>query len=235
MFQGFDPQVVDFLWGIRFNNEKSWFEEHKQEYLDHLYTPMKALNRQVYEALEEEIQGLGLTAKVSRIYRDARRLHGRGPYKDHLWCAIERPRGPFEGGITFWFELAPEGYSYGLGYWDMPALTAAKFRARLDRDPKPFEKLARSLKKRPDLLLKGAEYKRSKGPAPSKLLEDWYNRKSFSISREGGYEEKLYRPELADEVLETYRFLLPFCRYFLLLDGDPDPSSAQSPHRSAST
>ena len=61
----------------------------------------------------------------------------------------------FEGGITFWFELAPEGYSYGLGYWDMPALTAAKFRARLDRDPKPFEKLARSLKKRPDLLLKG--------------------------------------------------------------------------------
>lgn len=223
MFQGFDPRVTDFLWGIRFNNEKSWFEAHKQEYLDYLYTPMKALNRQVYEAMQADFEELGLTPKVSRIYRDARRLHGRGPYKDHLWCAIERPRGPFEGGLTFWFELSPEGYSYGLGYWDMPPLTAAKLRARLDRDPKAFEKLARTLKNRPDLQLKGEAYKRPKGQAPSKLLEEWYNLKNFSISREGPYEDKLFGPGLADEILEAYRFLLPFCRYFLLLDGDPDP------------
>lgn len=223
MFQGFDPRVTDFLWGIRFNNEKGWFEAHKQEYLDYLYTPMKALNRQVYEAMQTDFEKLGLTPKVSRIYRDARRLHGRGPYKDHLWCAIERPRGPFEGGLTFWFELSPEGYSYGLGYWDMPPLTAAKLRHRLDRDPKAFEKLARTLKNHPHLRLKGEAYKRPKGQAPSGLLEEWYNLKNFSISREGPYGDKLFGPGLADEVLEDYRFLLPLCRYFLLLDGDPDP------------
>ena len=224
MFQGFDPRVQDFLWGIRFNNEKSWFEAHKEEYLNFLYGPMKELNRQVYEGLGEEAQELGLKAKVSRIYRDARRLHGRGPYKDHLWCAIERPRGPFEAGITFWFELAPESYSYGLGYWDMPALTAAKFRARLDREPEKFERLARALKKRPDLQLQGEEYKRPKGKAPTKLLEDWYNRKGIVISNEGPYGDKVFRPELADELLDTYRFLMPFYRYFSLLEGDPDPS-----------
>ena len=39
MFQGFDDTTVDFLWGIRLNNERPWFEAHKQEYLDHLYRP----------------------------------------------------------------------------------------------------------------------------------------------------------------------------------------------------
>ena len=110
MFQGFDPRVVDFLWGIRFNNEKPWFEEHKQEYLDYLYNPMKELTRQVYGALEKECEELGLASKVSRIYRDARRLHGRGPYKDNLWLAIERPHDIFTAEPTFWFELTPEGY-----------------------------------------------------------------------------------------------------------------------------
>ena len=32
MFQGFSQETVDFMWGIRFNNEKSWFEAHKADY-----------------------------------------------------------------------------------------------------------------------------------------------------------------------------------------------------------
>jgi len=32
MFNGFSEQTIDFLWGIRLNNEKSWFESHKEEY-----------------------------------------------------------------------------------------------------------------------------------------------------------------------------------------------------------
>ena len=43
MFEGFDDQTVEFLWGIRFNNEKPWFEAHKQLYLDHVFTPMRDL------------------------------------------------------------------------------------------------------------------------------------------------------------------------------------------------
>ena len=31
MFQGFSQGAVDFLWGVRFNNERRWFEAHKQE------------------------------------------------------------------------------------------------------------------------------------------------------------------------------------------------------------
>ena len=115
MFEGFSPQTIDFMWGIRFNNEKSWFEAHKQEYLTCFYRPMQALSQEVYERFAQAHEELGLTAKVSRIYRDARRLRGRGPYRDRLWCSMERPSEHWTADPVFWFELEPEGYSYGLG------------------------------------------------------------------------------------------------------------------------
>ena len=30
MFTGFTPETVDFLWGIRMNNNRDWFLEHKK-------------------------------------------------------------------------------------------------------------------------------------------------------------------------------------------------------------
>ena len=92
MFQGFSQGAVDFLWGIRFNNERSWFLAHKEEYLTLVDRPMRELGAQVHQSMEELFPELGLNLHVSRIYRDARRLYGRGPYKDHLWFTLRRPR-----------------------------------------------------------------------------------------------------------------------------------------------
>ena len=39
MFTGFTDATVDFMWGIRFNNEKPWFEAHKDIYLKNSITP----------------------------------------------------------------------------------------------------------------------------------------------------------------------------------------------------
>ena len=35
MFQGFSEETIQFLWGVTLNNERSWFQAHKQEYLTH--------------------------------------------------------------------------------------------------------------------------------------------------------------------------------------------------------
>ena len=139
MFQGFSGATVDFMWGIRFNNEKGWFEAHKEEYLTTFQRPMKALADEVYGAFTDRHPDLDLICKVSRIYRDARRLFGRGPYKDHLWLSLTRPHEEGCAEPVFWFELGPEGYSYGMGFWQAPAVTMAKFRARMDREPKAMD------------------------------------------------------------------------------------------------
>ena len=42
------------MWGIRFQNERSWFEAHKEAYLKELYRPMQDLGRQTQLALVEK-------------------------------------------------------------------------------------------------------------------------------------------------------------------------------------
>ena len=79
MFTGFTDETVDFMWGIRFNNERSWFEAHKEIYLEHFYRPMTELADEIYAFLREQRPDYGLVRKVTRIYRDARRLHHLTP------------------------------------------------------------------------------------------------------------------------------------------------------------
>ena len=225
MFQGFSEETIDFLWGIRFNNEKPWFEGHKEIYLRTLYEPMKALSRQVYGAVAQANQDLELIARVSRIYRDARRLHGQGPYKDHLWCSMERPTEAWTAQPTFWFELGPEGYGWGLGYYMPKPLTMAKFRARLEQSPAPFEKLARGVARQSTFVLEGEAYKKPKGSL-SPLLDPWYNNRSFSLVAQGPASET-FHPAFAQTLVDGYQSLMPLYRYLVTLDGDRDPRENQ--------
>ena len=70
-FQGYTQETVDFLWGIRFNNERGWFMEHKQDYQEHLLAPTRALAEQVYDAIHEMCPDDPFLLKLSRIYRDS--------------------------------------------------------------------------------------------------------------------------------------------------------------------
>ena len=130
MFTGFTDATVDFLWGIRFNNERPWFEAHKETYLSELYRPMKDLGAEIYDFLSEQRPEDPMVCRVSRIYRDARRLHGRGPYKDHLWFCVERPAEDWTTRPTFWFELGPDYWGYGMGCWMARPMDMAKLRSR---------------------------------------------------------------------------------------------------------
>ena len=224
MFTGFTDETVDFMWGIRFNNERSWFEAHKQIYLEQFYNPMRDLGDEIYEYLRELRPDYGLIRKVTRIYRDARRLHGRGPYKDHLWFSVEQPVEQWTVKPTFWFELNPDGWGYGMGYYMPKPVTMAKLRARIDRDPKPMEKLTRSLNRQTEFQLFAQEYKKPRSPAPTPELEPWYKAKSFSIIHEEKLTEEVFSRAIVDRIKPGFAWLLPFYDYFVTLDGDPDPT-----------
>jgi len=223
MFTGFTDETVDFMWGIRFNNERTWFEAHKEIYLTRFYNPMRDLGAEIYDFLRDKRPDYALINKVTRIYRDARRLHGRGPYKESLWFSVEEPSEQWTAKPTFWFELMPEGWTYGMGYYCPKALTMAKLRSRIDRDPKTMERLTRALAGQTEFTLDTEDYKRPKGPAPSPLLEPWYRAKNFSLCHQEKLTEELFSRAIVDRLKEGYAFLLPFYDYFVTLDGDPDP------------
>ena len=213
MFQGYTQQTVDFMWGIRFNNERSWFMEHKEIYQSQLLEPTKALAEAVYAGLQEKLPHEPLMVKVSRIYRDARRLHGRGPYKDHLWFCIRTGDENWMGRPTFYFEIAPDYYSYGLGFWAASSATMERFRRHAAQHPEELEALTLQLQAQGIFRLEGPEYAREK-KAPTPLLQPWFQKKSLSLQFEQPLDERIFRPELAQELVAELGELVPLYRYF---------------------
>jgi uncharacterized protein (TIGR02453 family) len=215
VFTGFTEQTQDFLWGIRMNNDRAWFMAHKQDYTNHLLTPMNELAKDVFDGFSQKHPKLGVEMHVSRIYRDARRLHGKGPYKDHLWLSLRAPK-PDRWALRpeFWFGLEPDSYIYGMGMYDAKPIMMERFRRELDENPKPLLTLTKKLLKRTDLVIGGAEYKRPKGTAPAPL-DLWYNRKAPDIQCfRPVWDETLMSEALAPALVEAFDFLTPFYEYF---------------------
>lgn len=225
MFEGFSSRTIDFMWSIRLNNEKPWFEAHKDEYLRDFLGPMKELGKEVFGRVAAAYGGRGFIHRVSRIYKDARRLRGSGPYKDTLWFSIEKPSEEWTCAPVFWFELSPGSWSYGMGYYQAKPITMAKLRARIDSDPKKFEKLIAPLEAQEEFVLDGPEYARKKA-APTPKTAEWYNKKSFSLIHSQQNGEELYSPELVDRLASGFGFLMPLYDYFVTLDSDPAPREA---------
>ena len=206
-------RTIDFLWNLHFNNNKPWFEEHKDEYIREFLSPLKELGREVFGRITYDYSDRGFIHKVSRIYKDARRVHGGEPYRTNLWFSIERPSEEWTSTPVFWFELARENWSYGMGYYQARPETMAKLRARIDRAPKSFEKLIAPLDKQSEFVLDGPEYARRK-EAPTPKTAAWYNKKSFSLIHDQPNGEELFSPELAFRIVTGYKFLMPFYDYF---------------------
>ena len=221
MFNGFSPHTIDFMWNLRFNNRRDWFEAHKEEYKRDFLSPMKELGGEVFARVTDKYDDRGFIHKVSRIYKDARRVKGGEPYRDHLWFSIEKPSEEWTFSPVFWFELEPDKWSYGLGYYQAKPLTMAKFRARIDNNPKKFESLTASLAKQDEFVLDGPEYARKK-IAPTPKTEPWYNKKSFSLIHVQPNGEELFSPDLADRLTSGYEFLMPLYDYVVTLDSDPE-------------
>jgi uncharacterized protein (TIGR02453 family) len=216
MFTGFTQDTVDFLWNIRFNNDRTWFEENKQTYLSHVQHPMKALGEELYVYMADRYPKLGLNLHVSRIYRDARRLFGRGPYKDHLWLSLRVESEAWTCRPVFYFEISPELYSYGMGFYSATAQTMERFRRETAANPRPMEDLARKLQRQEDFCLEGPEYARKKA-APSPILEPWISRKSLSLCCDRPYDELVFTPALLERVEGGFDFLVPYYERFAAL------------------
>ena len=209
MFEGFSEETSQFLWDLAFHNEKPWFDEHKEQYIRVLKTPFQHLAEDTKTALESATED-EYDLHVSRIYRDARRLFGRGPYKDHLWFSLRRR--DWNGDLCFYFTLSASSYGYGLGGW-MRAHEAENWRRFVDANGAEVERLARRLRRRKDFALGGESYKRPKGDK-SGILGEWYNKRDLEIGCQHDFGEALFDTALPEKLAEGYGSLLPYARLF---------------------
>ena len=204
----FSEKTGEFLTGLMFNNERGWFEAHREEYEKYLRQPFKECAVRTAELMQERFPEKQLNLHIARIYRDARRLHGRGPYKDHLWFSLKTWDGLLQGPM-FWFEIGAVEYSYGMGYYSASAEQMTAYRRAIDADIPAAERMARRLLKQDVFRLDSEPYKRPKGDR-GKLLDPWYNTKrlGFICTRDFGGE--FFGDSLPETLAEGYEFLMPY-------------------------
>ena len=210
MFTGFTPETIDFLWGIRLNNNREWFTEHKKQYIQTLYEPMKALGQDLFRLVADRP---GTLVKVSRIYRDAR-LHHPVPYKESLWICIRQDVAWWAENPCLYFEINPDRVHYGFFYWKPRPATLEDFRSRISGRPEEFLSLIAATEEAVGQPVTAECYKRPK-VAPLPELERFYAWKGqIGCVREEEISPELFGPALGERVAEFLEKLLPLYDYF---------------------
>ena len=210
MFTGFTPETVDFLWGIRLNNNREWFMEHKKDYVQYLYEPMKALG---WELFQPFVDKPGHLLKVSRIYRDAR-LHHPLPYKESLWLCIRQDVQWWAENPCLFFEINPDGIFYGFSIWKPRVATMADFRREITDRPQEFLDMMAQVERDLGRPITAECYKRPKETDNPDLAPyfawkgnvGWYGEEPFS--------EATFGPDLAARIADIFEKLTPAYEYF---------------------
>lgn len=205
-FHGFSPEAIDFLWGIRFNNDRNWFGEHKKIYQTALYEPMKALGAALQTSLPE-----GMSLHVSRIYRDMR-MHPSTFYKDSLWMCFLHRDGAWLEQPNLCFEVRPEGYRYGFLFFATPRDMEA-FRRMISEKPDEFLALVDRAERDSGVRLEGETYKRPK-PCEDPRLERFFGLKHLIAIADRPPDDLLFSEKLLDEVRRVLLAWLPLCEFF---------------------
>lgn len=210
MFTGFTPETMDFLWGIRMNNNRDWFTQHKGDYVRTLYEPMKELGQAVFQPFLERPGNL---LKVSRIYRDAR-MHPPTPYKESLWLCIRRDVDWWAENPRLYFELNPEGANYGFFYWKPRAAVLEDFRRNISAKPDDFLKLISDTEAAVGQPVTAECYKRPKPTDNPALIPYFAWKGQIGCTREIAPGDRLFGSQLEEEVSGFFEALTPLYEYF---------------------
>ena len=181
-FKGYPKQAIGFFRGIKQNNNKQWFEAHKQDYINYCVKPTwglihdlsgPALNIDPYFQTDPH-------KIISRIYRDIRFSKDKSPYKSRLWFSFKRPGVEWQDAPGYYFEVAHDSYGFGMGMYDPSKETIRKFKAAIAAKPAGFLKAISFFGSKPNIFsVGGASYKRPPKEEVDKKILRWYMMKSF--------------------------------------------------------
>lgn len=154
-------QVVEFLTLLYENNDKVWFDSHKEMYKQAL-SCFEAFTERLIEGVatfDPSVRGLTAKDCTWRIYRDTRFSLDKTPYKTHMGAFIA-PHGKKGGYSGYYFHVEPvfDEHSWSQGH----ALTTGLYC--------PLPEVLRSV--RDEVLDNGAELEQAVREAKGFILDE---------------------------------------------------------------
>lgn len=182
-FHGFTQQGLNFLQQVRLENSKEWFDDNRKVYDEHLLGPFRALVSDLSDTvlkIDDRLETRPAIGKtLSRINRDTRFSNDKTRYRSRLWLTFKRHSPDWKDAPVYFFEISPDTFRYGLGYYSASRATMDRVRHLILTRPQAFGEAAACCK--PPFELVGESYKRSLIKDAPAGVADWYNRKSFAV------------------------------------------------------
>lgn len=214
-FSGFRPEGLDLLIQNRLMDSKPFYDAHKAEIKTLLQEPMAALIEEMSGAMREidPLFVLVPSKMISRVRRDTRYTRDKTLYRDHMWCTFGRPKGEHDSRPCYYFEIMPESWGYGSGYYKATPGELAVMREMILREDKRFLEALAAVEASPRFSLYGEEFKRPKCPDAKARYQPWLNKKNIGLSYSRYDFGPLFAGSFVEDMLRDLRAIAPFYHF----------------------
>lgn len=126
----FSKDTLDFFNKLEKNNNRDWFNDHKNEFKKN-EAHAKEAYKYLYESLNKHDHVDGF--KLFRIYRDVRFSKNKLPYKTHFGGAFKRKKPELRGG--YYVHIQPNNKSFiATGFWEPNKDDLLRIRREFEQD-----------------------------------------------------------------------------------------------------
>lgn len=229
-FDGFSPESLSFLARLRDNNDKAWFEAHRDEFERFIVEPARHFVVSLGERLKKIQPGLTADPRTNgsifRIYRDTRFSKDKSPYKSHVGMFFWEGPGSKMDNPGFYVHFEDGFFLAGEGLYMFPRRILDAYREAVAR-PGSGEELAGIVRDAADrgYEVGGLHYKRvPRGYDPDHPRAELLRHNGLHVGRGGKPPGAFFSGELVSYCERIFRDMLPLHRWMLRLTDDSSPS-----------
>ena len=214
-FNGFNEYTNEYLVGIKFNNNKPWFQAHKDMYTENVHNPTVAFANELWLKINEFDPEFTDKPRVSRANRDIRFSKNKAPYKVCKWFFFKNEF--VKGSIPhtapgFFFEMSAEWWRYGLFFGDNPQVMA-NLRAKINADISQCRRII-DIGNKSRFTLEGEDYKRIFNKDLPADVNTFAQKKWITYVKYEDYDNlTFYSPELVDTVFNGFKEIYQVYKY----------------------
>ncbi|MFA5834989.1 MAG: DUF2461 domain-containing protein [Bacteroidota bacterium] len=212
-FEGFPKESIAFLKKLKKNNNRDWFNAHKNDYEEQIKFPMQSFIASLQPLFADFASQFDVHPKRSmfRIYRDTRFSKDKTPYKTHMaahFVLRGKPKG-FEGS-GYYLHIAPGEVFIGGGIYLPDNDQLKKIRKYLAEHSKEFLAIINkpSFKKMFPAITGQKLSRPPKGYDPNHPMIEWLKMKQFFTGLEMK-EEICHKKDFVKLIAKHCKELMP--------------------------
>lgn len=133
-------EVFEFLENLRGNNNREWFQSHKDQYEQAHQAVIGFTGDLITEINKHDnIEATSPKKALFRIYRDVRFAKDKTPYKTSWNGRFQRATNQLRGG--YYFHLESEQTYIAGGFWQPNSQDILHIRKQIQQDSQPLRKI----------------------------------------------------------------------------------------------